>query len=103
MAETHHLFGVKIYNVEVWKGIPENEVLKEADTIEELCDEFRYKFDNFLKHERCWKDSKGIWRDFDNYFPLNKEEISTIKGAIWIEWDLKYVAKMNEKGEMELL
>ena len=24
-------------------------------------------------------------------------------GLYWTEWDLKYVAKMNEKGELELL
>jgi hypothetical protein len=26
-----------------------------------------------------------------------------IYGAIWTEWGLKYVARMNEKGELELL
>ena len=49
-------------------------IVKQADTIEELCDEIVMR-----------KDSK------------------TIYGAIWTELGLRYVAKMNEKGELELI
>lgn len=70
-----------------------------ADTIGELCDEFRYG-----NHKRCYHDVKhDIWFDFESDRKLSKEEILVIKGAIWTEWGLKYVAKMNEKGELELL
>ncbi len=80
------------------------DIIKEADTIEELCDEFRYEYDKFLKHERCWRSRKtGMWLDNDNDLPLSEKEISTIKGAIWTDKGLIYVAKMNEKGELELL
>ena len=80
-----------------------NQVIKQSDTIEELCDEFRYKYDEFLQHERCWRNSKGMWLDNDNDLPLSEKEISTIKGAIWTESGLKYVAKMNEEGDLELI
>lgn len=81
-----------------------SKALKTADTIEELCDEFRYEFDNFLKHERCWLDvATGIYHDFDNDTALNEIEISTIKGGIWTDTGLIYVAKMNDKGELELI
>ncbi len=32
-----------------------------------------------------------------------RNEGITVYGAIWTEWGLKYVAKMNGKGEFELL
>ena len=38
--------------------------------------------------------------DFDNVELL---EDKNVYGAIWTEWGLKYVSKMNEKGELELI
>lgn len=69
---------------------------KQADTIEELCDEFVYIRPN------------GIY-EWHNDFVGNEYEINLIKdgyqiyGAIWTDKGLIYVAKMNEKGELELL
>ena len=67
-----------------------------ADTIEELCDEFviRVKNDGYLL---C---------PFEKALSLSeeaKQNEAFIYGAIWTEWGLKYVAKMNEKGCLELL
>lgn len=62
------------------------EIIKQADTIEELCDEF--VFGNVII---SLKEAK---RDC---------EIGNVYGAIWTDKGLKYVAKMNEKGEFELL
>ena len=71
-------------------------IIKEADTIEDLCDEFRYEFDKFLKHEKCWQDKNtGMWYDSDNDTALNEIEISTIKGGIWTDKGLIYVAKIK--------
>ena len=69
--------------------------IKIADTIEELCDEFVIK-DRIKVFETPFEDinyikNVGLW------------EIKTIYGAIWTDKGLIYVAKMNEKGEMELL
>lgn len=82
------------------------EVIKEADTIEELCDEFRYEYDKFSKHERCYRNTDtGEWCDYDIDKPLKKilGEISTVRGYIWVGMDLINVAKTNDKGELELI
>lgn len=68
---------------------------KQADTIEELCDEFvcaTYKnkiYDN-LHNAIAYKNS-------GTYITKN------IFGAIWTDKGLIYVARMNDKGELELL
>ena len=76
-------------------GVFESEVIKQADTLEELCDEFvgidtqgHYIIhnDDFIKGARI--------------IPL--EDVKYF-GAIWTDKGLIYVAKMNEKGELELL
>ena len=82
----------------LWKDTYKDQI-QYADTIEELCDEFVWiRKNNVL----------GILPSLDNH----KYDIKTAKkhldkfeiyGAIWTEWGLKYVAKMNDKGELELL
>lgn len=62
-----------------------------ADTIEELCDEF-VGVDKTKEHDKL---SPLSLKSYCNYV--------AIYGAIWTEWGLKYVAKMNEEGELELL
>ena len=75
-----------------------HDVIKQADTIEELCDEF------------VVADKLGNKPIIDkiltaNNVRLNVEllEDKNVYGAIWTEWGLKYVSKMNEKGELELI
>jgi hypothetical protein len=81
------------------------EIINQADTIEELCDElvvhnpsndgdfypkhfvYQNKWETMLKPMSDYQKSKGI----------------EIFGAIWTDKGLIYVAKMNEKGELELL
>lgn len=73
----------------------ERKIIKQANTIEELCDEFAFICEDFNKpqlvipmnFEYCKKTFKYI----------------EIYGAIWADKGLIYVAKMNEKGELELL
>ena len=87
-----------------YRGI---EVLKQADTIEELCDEYviyaeDYGYFNPAIIHRHWV--------FDTIEEV-KEQIELIEtgieriiyGAIWTGKGLIYVAKMNKKGELELL
>ena len=82
----------KMTEVEWFNHMISGNILKVTDTIEEVCDAFVGKFDN------------------GNYIQLvNLEErkqypaIKEIYGAIWTDKGLIYVAKMNEKGELELL
>lgn len=78
----------------------QEEIISQADTIEELCDEFvlvaPYRF-------RKPKTATELDKDFDEmrYFYTDKDD--TIYGAIWTDKGLIYVAKMNAEGELELL
>lgn len=71
--------------------IQKNNILKQVDTIEELCDEF-IGIDKTNEHDRL---SKLSLKSYCNYV--------AIYGAIWTDKGLIYVAKMNSKGELELL
>lgn len=82
-----------------WGCVFCHDVVKQADTIEELCDGYvvidkgNYKtlVDNrqlaydYLRGVEGWCKTKEVF------------------GAIWTDKGLIYVAKMNEKGELELL
>lgn len=71
------------------------EILKTADTIAELCDEFVYS-DNVFKNV--------IYENYNALKILLKIRKNYIVfGAIWTDKGLIYVAKMNEKGDLELL
>lgn len=68
------------------------EIDKQADTIEELCDRFVV-----------------VEHGLDDPFSVDSETAKTfiskakVYGAIWTDKGLIYVAKMNDKGELELL
>jgi len=74
--------------------------IKQADTIEELCDEFVVeKKEHFI----------GKIEDLPRLYELvkihnkNQQNHWDLFGAIWTDKGLIYVAKMSEKGELELL
>lgn len=84
-----------------------------AATIEELCDAFvdtselkttntgGWLYDEFDSDNKCL-----VYYEHDERktIPLNEfDDLSKIFGAIWTDKGLIYVAKMNEKGELELL
>ena len=81
------------------KVIDTSEIIKQADTIEELCDEFV-----LVNSEHIWNNLIFTILD-DLYEEYNKEQYIKweIYGAIWTNNGLIYVAKMNDKGELELL
>lgn len=73
------------------------EEIKEADTIEELCDDFIVvKIDEEHKKENL---IFGYWLTAR----INAVKGEDLYGAIWTDKGLIYVAKMNEKGALELL
>ena len=72
---------------------------KQADTIEELCDEFVFNVENQVhlvinNYKRALEIAKSYGEDKIKFICY---------GAIWTDKGLVYVAKMNEKGELELL
>lgn len=88
-------------------------IVKQADTIEELCDLFvdttglkgiadGWRFDGYDKSKKAlwWISTSETTR----YIPISEwNDKTAIKGAIWTDKGLIYVAKMNDKGELELL
>jgi len=73
-------------------------IIKQADTIEELCDEFVVAYDNENHNHIVYGDLE---------WTITKATSSKINyviyGAIWTDKGLVYVAKMNDKGELCLL
>ena len=85
---TYEIEGIKDHYVH------KEEIIAQADTIEELCD----KFVVIIPTEKP---------DFVIDFAKNRQTFVMaeldVYGAIWTEWGLKYVARMNSKGVLELL
>ena len=87
------------------------EAIKYADTIEELCDEFvlYYLPLEEMSNNESWipyaqYERRGVWQKMRNeIIDKTLKSKSTLYGAIWTDKGLIYVAKMNDKGELELL
>lgn len=99
--QTNGIIGIPTFGCVV--KIPQDFITKQADTIEELCDEVVVK--------ETWRDRPeviqvgGCSKRFDcaRGLYLGKPTTESIKGAIWTSKGLTYVAKMNSKGELKLL
>ena len=87
--------------------IYKQDILNQADTIEELCDTFVNETENsildkfffYQKNEDCFVSEHDLTLIFE------RDSVGTrlLKGATFTDKGLIYVAKMNEKGELELL
>ena len=80
----------------------EEESIREADTIDELCDEF-VVFDKEQPNGKLlyYKGFENLKKEFID-FEKDKEKV-VVFGSIWTDKGLIYVAKMNDKGELELI
>jgi hypothetical protein len=78
------------------KNILKSKVIAQADTIEELCDMFVVINDDWGKEPYCC-----TYVEIKLYKNLKTK--GKVYGAIWTDKGLIYVAKMNDKGELELL
>ena len=88
-----------------------DEIIKEADTIEELCEEYiwiwnksEFPYSTARQYERFsgFGDLERMIRVELNY-GKNLNTDYQVYGAIWTDKGLIYVAKVNVKGELELL
>lgn len=92
---------------EYWKRPPieimslKEEIIKQADTIEELCDYFVVEYtsgEHAMFRHFC---------DLERHYELYTQDYHHVAGrygAIWVTGKgLIYVAKMNEQGELELI
>ena len=66
-----------------------------SDLLEELCDCFVIDETHYMESDL---KEMVLYRDC-----IAGGLKTTIYGAIWTEWGLKYVAKMNDKGGLELI
>ena len=78
--------------------LSKEDIIQQADTIEELCDEFVYKRDFSNKYNISLLSYKELCLDFKEH-----KSYDVIYAAIWTSKGLIYVAKMNEDGELELI
>lgn len=70
-------------------------IIKEADTIEELCDVFV-----IIRNGNPYMFN-GLQKCFLSEFKFEKNDI--VYGAIWTGEELIIVAKMNKDGDLELI
>ena len=79
-------------------AVNEKQVIKQADTIEELCDRFVVNFECF---------NRSYYFIYKNSYDELKRDVQTIQysayGAIWTSKGLIFVAKMNDKGDLILI
>lgn len=82
-------------------------IIKQADTIEELCDEFVKIFEDgdrsISKKLNYMCKTVGRRINLSNSVSCQYVAITSIYGAIWTDKGLIYVAKMNHEGKLELL
>lgn len=76
---------------------------KQADTIEELCDELVGKRDNEYTLIEKGLTCKQVYENIKSWQKLTKRSMPVVYGAIWTDKGLIYVAKLNDKGELVLI
>ena len=87
--------------------VKNKDIIAKADTIEELCDEFISVYQNLTpellepKFVSPREPLSVSWKNRLEDEHLFKDNV--VYGAIWTDKGLIYVAKMNEKGDLELL
>lgn len=89
------------------RDIFEKDIIKQADTIEELCDTFVDETENNLLDKFFFYEENGdcFINEHDLTLIYDRDSVGArlLKGAIFTDKGLIYVAKMNDKGELELL
>lgn len=91
---------IKMYAIGI-KTIYEDDIIKQSESLEELCDMFIDEETKTIFHKHNgyvinWKTNMVY------SLKALSESYHSVKGAIWTDKGLIYVAKMNENGEMEL-
>ena len=76
-----------------------NEIIKQSENLLELIDEF-VVFDKEQPKLLYYKGFENLKKEVID-FEKDKEKV-VVYGAIWTDKGLIYVAKMNDKGELEL-
>lgn len=89
--------GIYILSEAYWAG-NKDEIIAQADTIEELCDEF------VAIHPTNKNANYITGAPLKNLYETEYKKFNRIiYGAIWTPKGLIYVAKMNSDGALELI
>lgn len=82
------------------KTVRTSDIVRKADTIEELCDELV-----LIRQEKELGETIRVFTRLELLleFAICQWETDIIYGAIWTDKGLIYVAKMNEEGELCLI
>jgi hypothetical protein len=96
LAETNTLYYTDFTGTE---GVLKSDKVQVADTIEELCDEF--VIHNLKTFPKPYIQDSVVIKEIP--IELFKKCGMELYGAIWTDKGLIYVAKMNSKGELELI
>lgn len=79
--------------------IKNENIINQSENLAELCDEYVY----VRNKPSLEKPLTSLIRDISIIDKVRKKSNTTVYGCIWTSKGLIYVAKMNEKGEFELL
>lgn len=79
--------------------IKNENIITKSENLEELCDEFVVEIIK-LNFKYVWNERLNSKME---ELKKNANKVCNVYGAIWTDKGLIYVAKMNEKGELELL
>lgn len=90
---------VKGYNVGEMAFIRKEQVIKQSESLFELIDEFVVIRDSTKVNQLVRTDDINYLKE------IMKEDkrIVEVKGAVWTEKGLIFVARMNDNGELELI
>ena len=69
------------------------DIINQSENLEELCDEF------VVVNNTCFNTPQLLGTVIDKDYYKHEE----VYGAVWCEFGLKCVAKLNSKGELELI
>ena len=95
----YDILGFRLKTTMQFYNLQKEDIVRIADTIEELCDEF-VLVDTETGYCGILPKDKEIKFDKVN---MGNAYGRKFYGAIWTDKGLIYVAKMNEKGELKLL
>ena len=89
------------YHTTGWNIFEKEQIIAQADTIEALCDRFVFI-------DKKYQQEKNRYQVYTRLFekknlPKYIQNGTEIYGAIWCEWGLKYVARLNKDGELKLI
>lgn len=101
--DDYKLFMIDSFKL-AFKDKYKEEIISQADTIEELCDMFVCICDNDLDTASIINAKHISINEALKYSNYEEEkENMQFYGAVWCDSGLKYVAKLNDKEELELL